>query len=682
VVAVAATTAFWALNPGGLVEIAREASFAAMGEAFPRRETSGAVAVIDINRESLAKIGPWPWRRSLIADLVAGAASADPRAIGIDILLAGEDRKGPAALARELAAMTGRPGLAAAEFDDDDKLLAGAVAKAGNVVLGLVLDDSGADPTPIPVPLAVEGSAGGISPRAATGLLAPYEPFAAAAAGIGVLSFDSGPLGRVRSAPLIALARGEVFPGFALEAVRVAGGASALILKGETRLLAAGATEVPTDGRGEMRLHFSPRAAWSGRTISAAAMLSDLPSARPHLTDKIVLIGSSAPEAGAFLPVAGGELAPTVQVQAEAIDQMLSGRFLVRPPAVWWWELAAMAALGLLATLFAVRLSPATATLAWLVLAAAWLAASAAAFIRAGLLVDPIGPAATALIAANVTGLAAFVRTRTLKNAIQQKFERYVPPAVVARLLREPQRLKLDGELREVTALVTDVEGFSRMTEASDPQQLVRVLDAYFDCVTDLIVRHGGMVDKIVGDGALAFFNIPAPLPDHPDCAVRCAQAILAATEEFRRAGEAAALGFGRTRFGIETGTAIVGDVGGDRRLDYTAYGVVVNRAARLEGANKVLGSSICIGPAAAPALTRDIPLRPLGVLAIDGADGAWEVFEPWAADVPADLRARYTEGVSLATTDRPRARDMFAELAAELPGDRVIAAWRVRLSG
>jgi adenylate cyclase len=200
--------------------------------------------------------------------------------------------------------------------------------------------------------------------------------------------------------------------------------------------------------------------------------------------------------------------------------------------------------------------------------------------------------------------------------------------------------------------------------------------------VTDLIVRHGGMVDKIVGDGALAFFNIPAPLPDHADCAVRCAQAILAATEEFRRAGEAAALGFGRTRLGIETGTAIVGDVGGDRRLDYTAYGVVVNRAARLEGANKVLGSSICIGPAAARALSGDPPLRPLGAITIDGADDTWDVFEPWAADIPAETRARYSEAVSLATTDRPRARDMFGELAAAFPGDRVIAAWRERLSG
>ena len=302
-----------------------------------------------------------------------------------------------------------------------------------------------------------------------------------------------------------------------------------------------------------------------------------------------------------------------------------------------------MLAVGLLAVAVAVQLSPAWTVLSAFGIAVCWLAAVATAFRVYGLLIDPIGPTAVAIFAANVTEFAAFVRTRALKTAIQRRFERYVPPEVVARLVREPETLRLDGELREVTALLTDIEDFSAMTEKSDPRMLVEVLDDYFDRVTELIVSHGGMVDKMFGDAVLCFFNIPTDLPGHTEAALRCARAIVASTEQFRRRSEVAALGFGRTRCGIETGMAIVGDVGGRRRLDYTVYGPVVNKAARFQEANKVLKSTICVGPAAASALKSVVSLRSLGRIDVRGMEGFAEVFEPWeercSARHPEELR-------------------------------------------
>jgi adenylate cyclase len=339
-----------------------------------------------------------------------------------------------------------------------------------------------------------------------------------------------------------------------------------------------------------------------------------------------------------------------------------------------------MLLLGLVAIALAVRLPPAYAALSALALVAVWFAATAFAFLRQGLLLDPIGPAAAAILAANVTAFAAFIRTRRLKTAILNRFESYVPPQVVARLVREPQSLRLEGELREVTAMLTDVEGFSGMTENSEPRMLVGVLDDYFDCVTELVVSHGGMVDKIVGDAVLAFFNIPAELPGHPQAAVRCAREVLAATQQFRKTENAAALGFGRTRCGIETGTAIVGDVGGRRRLDYTAYGVVVNKAARFQDANKVLKSSICIGPTAAARLDGEVALRPLGRIAVRGMSGLAEVFEPWDDSVPEDVRKAYAEAVALHEAEPERARALFSDLAMRLPEDAVIKMWLARL--
>jgi adenylate cyclase len=289
-----------------------------------------------------------------------------------------------------------------------------------------------------------------------------------------------------------------VFPGLAVESVRVAEQAAFYTLRNDPDRLELGALAVPMDARAEMRLHFSPLESWPRRNVPAWAVLTGEGDATARLKDKIVLIGASAGEAGASLPIPGAA-------------------FVTRPPATIRWERAAIGALGLAAVALAVWFGPVAVAIAALALAGGWLSAVALGFVRYGLLLDPLGPALAALIGANVTEIAAFIRTRALKTAITSKFERYVPPEVVARLVREPETLKLDGELKEVTALLTDVEGFSGMTERSEPRILVATLDAYFDRVTELIVGHGGMVDKIVGDAVLAYFNIPAPVPDHAD---------------------------------------------------------------------------------------------------------------------------------------------------------------------
>lgn len=676
--AVGALVGVWVLDPSGLATRGREAAFETLGAFFPRSGTE-RVVIVDVDRESLARIGPWPWRRGVLANLVAAIAERKPQVIAVDILLSGPDRKGPAALARELSAALGEgAGLQLpAAIPDDDKALAEAVAKAGNVVLGIVLDDAGRDPAPFPVPLNAQGEVGDVDPWRTEGLVAPIEALTAGAAGIGVLSFRDGPLGRVSSAPVLALAGSDAFPGLAMEAARIGEGASLLTLKGGPLRVAAGSTEVRVDRAAAMRLHAAAPGYWAEQSVPAWKLLAGGETAGiPDLAGRFVLIGSSAPEAGALLPVGNRALAPTVQIQADALEQMLSGHFVVRPPAMDRIEAGAMAVLGLLAVALATALSPLLAAVAAVALLLAWLGFVAAAFLREGLLVDPIGPSLAIVLGANVTELAGFIRTRALKTAIQDRFERYLAPEVVARLVREPNILRLEGELREVTALMTDVEGFSTMTETADPQTLVHVLDAYFDGVTELVVGHGGMVDKIVGDAVLAFFNIPAELEDHPLAAIRCAEAIVAFTEDFRRTEAAAALGFGRTRCGIETGNAIVGDVGGRRRLDYTAYGVVVNKSARFQSANKALGSSICIGATAAGRIGEAIPLRSLGHVEVRGMQERCALFEPWQDSVPAELRALYAEAAGLADSDPGAARAKFEEFARRLPADPVVRAW------
>jgi adenylate cyclase len=159
-----------------------------------------------------------------------------------------------------------------------------------------------------------------------------------------------------------------------------------------------------------------------------------------------------------------------------------------------------------------------------------------------------------------------------------------------------------------------------------------------------IIIAHGGMIDKIVGDAVHALVNVPNDLKDHPQKAVECAIALRSWSEDFRHRPEVAMICFGRTRIGLETGPAIVGDVGIRAKLDYTAHGDAVNVAARLEAANKKLGSSICIGPVAASRCNQSL-LRPLGKIVVRGRDDAMTVFEP---GVPPEF---HRHGIAMALT-------------------------------
>jgi adenylate cyclase len=210
---------------------------------------------------------------------------------------------------------------------------------------------------------------------------------------------------------------------------------------------------------------------------------------------------------------------------------------------------------------------------------------------------------------------------------------------VVELIAANPSVLKLRGERRPITSLFTDIEGFTAMTHRAQPEALVALLDEYFEGVAQIVIDHGGTIDKLVGDALHAFFNTPLDLADHPVRAVHCAIAIRAWTEAYRKTSPAAALGLGRTRIGVETGDAVVGDVGIRAKLDYTAYGDAVNSASRLEAANKELGSSICIGPKAASHCPPDL-LRPTGMIRLRGFTETVCTYEPRPTDTDTAVAA------------------------------------------
>jgi adenylate cyclase len=366
-------------------------------------------------------------------------------------------------------------------------------------------------------------------------------------------------------------------------------------------------------------------------------------------------------------------------LHAAAVEQILTGTAPIRNSLIEVVEVIAALGACMLATWLVHVLSPLVGSLVAAGLATLWVVGTPVLLWRQQLLVDPFLVPAIIVTCFTVAGFLTAAASKRRETAIRRRFEQHLAPEVVRRLVEQPELLRLEGEMREITALFTDIEGFTAMTERVDPRTLVGLLDRYFDALTRIVIEHRGMVEKIVGDGLHAIFNAPLDLADHPRHAVDCAIAIRDFGERFRHDVQAAAAGFGRTRIGLETGVVVVGDVGGGRKLDYTAHGDAMNMAARLEAANKELGSSICIGPATAARLPNRA-LRPLGRIEVRGRSTSAEVFDPWPDALDRSDRKIYLKAVALAERDPLAAANQLDHFASLMPQDPVPARLAARL--
>lgn len=197
---------------------------------------------------------------------------------------------------------------------------------------------------------------------------------------------------------------------------------------------------------------------------------------------------------------------------------------------------------------------------------------------------------------AMATGIGLSSRQhRAEKQFIKKAMSHYVAPEIVSDLQKNPERLSLGGKRQPLSMIFTDIEGFTALSESVPAELLVSHLNTYLDGVSQQITKHGGIVDKFIGDAVVALFNTPLPQPDHAAKAVTCALAIDAFSQSFQQKAKEAGLAWGETRIGVHSDDVIVGNMGGLQRFDYTAIGDGMNTAARLEGANKYLGTRICV---------------------------------------------------------------------------------------
>jgi adenylate cyclase len=254
----------------------------------------------------------------------------------------------------------------------------------------------------------------------------------------------------------------------------------------------------------------------------------------------------------------------------------------------------------------------------------------------------------------------------------QSALGRYLPPEIAKAILRDPSKLTLTGERRQIYALFSDIEGFTTLTHAVSPETTATLLNAYLDRISDVVLSHGGTIDKFVGDSVVAIWGAPIARENDGEQAIRAAVAIAAAGDGFTGPRPDGGPGLGRTRVGVHRGQAIVGNFGGDGRIQYTALGDVMNTAARLESANKSMGTQVLLSAEAIEGVT-GLVLRPLGCVSVRGRPAPLEVFDTRADLTPDDALAvgRLIQAVS---DDVPEAHEALETYARARPHDPALA--------
>lgn len=333
-----------------------------------------------------------------------------------------------------------------------------------------------------------------------------------------------------------------------------------------------------------------------------------------------------------------------LEVHAHMLAQQLDGRMPTPVPAwlLWVAAIAMVAAGGLTGAL---ELRGWRLALALLVQAAivGGLPFQLQAMHFDTIDLPAVGWGAGWLLAFIGAGAAARAVGSEQRRFAQSALGKYLPPDVAREIMREPERLALHGEQTHIYALFTDLEGFTKLSHAITPETLSRLLNRYLDVMSDIVLKHGGTLDKFVGDALVTFWGAPIARPDDADRAVKAGREMYEAGEEFRRTAKEISGGdlppIGATRVGLHFGEAVVGNFGGEGRIQYTALGDAMNCAARLESCNKALKSTMLVSDEAKRASTLDF-FRPMGRVVLSGRSTPVTVWEP-RPDIESALRDR-----------------------------------------
>ncbi len=580
---------------------------------FPREYQEVGVRIIDVDDETLNRYGQWPWPRARVAELVDKLTQYGVAAIGFDMVFAEPDRLSPERLADDFAGLVDSEALKTVQqvMPDSDRILADALSRAP-AVMGFVL--TGTETPQRPLQRWGIGQSGDdplLFLRRFAGAITDLPLLEKAARGNGSFNAIPDDDGTIRRVFLLFQLDGSIIPSLSMELLRVVQGASTYLVKAsgasgsesfgsQTGITAVkvGAIEVLTDWESAVWLHFTgPR---PERFVPAWQVLDGV--ADPALLGgHIVLIGTSAAglkdQRASPLDPAG----PGVEIHAQALEQILLGIRLVRPDWAVGAEFVYLLFLGGLLVWLLPRLSPGICLAVGVVAVVLAFGGSLLAFLKEGLLFDPLLPATSVLLLYIAGSFTGYLKTEGERARVRSAFSYYLAPAMVERLARSSDSVRLGGDQRDLTVMFSDIRSFSRLSQLLDPTELTRMLNRFFTPMTEIIQEREGTIDKYIGDCIMAFWNAPLDDPNHARNACRAALGMLAGTRELdKKLREEKAYGEGkdfhlRIGIGLNTGSCLVGNMGSDRRFNYTALGFAVNESQRIEAQCKTYGVELLV---------------------------------------------------------------------------------------
>jgi len=593
-------------NPLQIFSTLQNYSFDTFQRILPREVYPGdPVVIIDIDDRSLAEIGQWPWSRNQLANLTNQAYAA--AALGFDVVFAEPDRTNPEnliasyplseVLIKELGALP-----------SNDGLFSQAIENHGTVVLGQALNNNKNNkPYKAKFGLVTQGDDPKQFVADYLGTQNNIKILDEAANGIGSMSIGNNDA-IVRQLPTFERIGDQLVPSLALEMTRVALGASTYQIKSSNASseeafgahtginnIKIGPLTIPTTANGNAWIYFTPSR--NILTVSAADVVSG--AVLPEFFEgKIALVGTSAAGLLDLRSTPTEKNIPGVTIIAQFIQQIFANEFLQRPDWLFGAEFLTGLILAVLITLSIHALGP-IGGLSILILGSGGIIGLSYYFFKSKLfLVDPISPLIISLSVYVAVTFFNFLFTELERSRVRGAFAQYLSPEMVNRLAESSESLVLGGERKEMTFLFSDIRGFTKISEQykDDPEALTRLINQLLTVLSNPILDHGGTIDKYMGDCIMAFWNAPTDQANHRELAIQSAHAMNEALSKFNLELNEDLDFKLEIGIGINSGNCIVGNMGSDKRFDYTVLGDAVNLASRLEGQSSNYGLTMVIG--------------------------------------------------------------------------------------
>ena len=566
-------------------------------QIHPRDVISDSVTVVNITEQDLKTYGQWPWPRHIMAMLHAKIGDAGAILINYNILFAEPDRMSGVEYLKSMPMSNDLREQLGQVLLDTDAVFSTVLRESKRAVILMSVKNQRGVELPSTTQIIEKGN---VKPwlYEYEGIVSPTQKISAGASGMGVNVTSPEPDAVVRKMPVLITIGNKIYPSMLLENVRLLNGSKRIkvIAKehGIDEVLVSKKAGIPVNHNAEMYINYADPNKYI--QMSASEIFSDNFNEN-KIKGRIVVVGMDAAGLSVLKYTPHG-LTTDQMISAQALDTLLTGKHLLRIPQADTYEIIFMGLLGLLMIILIPRVSVLFSVPLLLFVTGGISYASFMAYTNKGFLIDPSFAVLYIFLIWSHSTYNNFATQSRLRKQIKKQFEHYLDPGMVKKLQKDPSLLKLGGETRNMTFLFCDIRGFTPISEKykGNPAGLTKLINRFLTRMTDVIIANGGTIDKFMGDCIMAFWNAPIENKKHREMAVKSSLEMTVALKELNMHLQAEGLPQINIGIGINTGNALVGNMGSEQRFDYSVIGDAVNLASRLESSSKTLGKTIVIG--------------------------------------------------------------------------------------